>query len=165
MVCQSLIIIDYWRKSLNNAVIDHRKCSIQYSKKKILVGKSCVVFLMVSKLKKKENLMTGKHRKNSKLQARTKLTTLRVLDQTFLSLSYWNSLASKVKSTEVPFLIHFMCLSGSKTWYNSCSEWNLYRYFSKYIIINDWLGGSIWLFLTINYEILANSKPYPFTYV
>ena len=131
MVCQSLIIIDYWWKSLNNAVIDHRKCSLQYSKKKILVGKSCAVFLMVSKLKKKENFMTRKQTKNSKLQARTKLTTLRVLDQTFLSLSYWNSLASKVKSTEVPFLTHFMCLSGSKTWYSSRPEWNSYRYFSK----------------------------------
>lgn len=131
MVCWSLIIIDHQWKSLHYAVIDHRKCSIQYSKKKIIVGKSCVVFLMVSKLWNKENLMTGKHRKSSKLQARTKLTTLRVLDQTFLSLSYWNSLASKVKSTEVPFLIHFMCLSGSKTWYSSRPEWNSYRYFSK----------------------------------
>ena len=131
MVCQSLIIIDYWWKSLNNAVIDHRKCSLQYSKKKILVGKSCVVFLMISKLKKKENFMTRKQKKNSKLQARTKLTTLRVLDQTFLSLSYWNLLASKVKSTEVPFLTHFMCLSGSKTWYSRSPEWNSYRYFSK----------------------------------
>lgn len=87
-----MLITDYNRPSM-------KKCSIQYSKKKIIVGKSCVVFLMVSKLKNKEKWMTGKHRKSSKLQARTKLTTLRVLDQTFLSLSYWNSLASKVKST------------------------------------------------------------------
>lgn len=90
------------------------------------------VYCLFNGLKIKEQReFDGKHRKSSKLQARTKLTTLRVLDQTFLSLSYWNPLASKVKSTEVPFLIHFMCLSGSKTWYSSRPEWNSYSYFSK----------------------------------
>ena len=51
------------------------------------------------KIKEQREMDDREAQKSSKLQARTKLTTLRVLDQTFLSLSYWNSLASKVKST------------------------------------------------------------------
>ena len=64
-------------------------------------------------------------------------------------------MASKVKSTAVPFLKHFMFLLCCKT-YGSCPKWDSYSFFP--IITDDKSVGSILLFLMINFEISANSQ-------
>lgn len=81
--------------------------------------------------------------KNSELQARTKLMTLQVL------WSYWNSMISRFKSTEVPFLIHFACFC-SVLKYGAVAVW-------LYLMI-DWVGKSNYF-----WQLVMKAQPIPNT--
>ena len=58
---------------------------------------------MILWLKKRKNLITYKHRKTLSSRWESNFTTLLVL------LGYWNSMTSRVKYTDIPFLVHFIC--------------------------------------------------------
>ena len=107
---------------------------------------------MITWLKKRENLNTYKYRKTLSSRWESNFTTLPVL------LGYWNSLASRVKHIDIPFLVHFICFCHVLKHGGAVAILSRILINRYYIHYNRW--STDWVKRLINYEISAVSQHY-----